>query len=75
MQFFIAVYIDDITLWGSGGSLMSSTKQLLKKEFKVTDMGDLHYLLGMKIAYYLEDGIIVSQTAYIHKILQFFALG
>jgi hypothetical protein len=74
MQFFLAVYVDDITLWGSTGNLMTSTKQLLKKEFEVTDMGDLHWLLGMKIEY-LEDGIAVSQTAYIHKILQRFGLG
>ena len=47
---------------------MTSTKQLLKKEFEVTDMGDLYWLLGMKIEY-LEDGIAVSQTAYIYKIL------
>ena len=38
--FFLAVYVDDITLWGSAGStLMTSTKELLKKEFQVTDIG------------------------------------
>ena len=42
-QFFLAIYVDDITLWGDAGStLMFSTKQLLKKEFQVTDLGDLH---------------------------------
>ena len=74
MQFFLAVYIHDITLWGSAGNLMTSTKQLLEKEFEVTDMGDLHWLIGMKIED-LEDGIAVVQTAYIHKILQCFGLG
>ena len=68
MQFFLVVYVDNITLWGSTGNLMTSTKQLLKKEFEVTDMGDLYQLLSMKIEY-LKDSIMVSQTAYIYKIL------
>ena len=64
-QFFLAIYIADITLWGSAGStLMFSNKELLKKEFQVTDLGDLHWLLGMKIEYF-EDHIAVSQTAYL----------
>ena len=42
IQFFLVVYIDDITLLGPVGSLITSTKQLLKTEFEVTDMGDLH---------------------------------
>ena len=65
---FLAIYIEDITLWGHVGSaLMSSTKQLLKKKFQVIDMGDLHWLLELKIEYF-EDYAIVSQIAYLNQI-------
>ena len=74
-QFFLAVDVDDITLWGDAGSaLMFSTKQLLKKEFQVTDLGDLYWLLGMKIEY-SEDHIAVSQIAYLNTILQRFGMS
>ena len=53
---------------------MSSTKELLKKEFQVTDLGDLHWLLGMKIEYFA-DHMAVSQTAYLNKILQRFGMS
>ena len=71
--FFIAIYVDDITLFGPPGNLMDSTKDLLKLEFQVTDMGDLHWLLGMQIEYF-QDHIAISQTAYIDKILHRFGL-
>ena len=74
-QFFLAIYVDNITLWGDVGStLIFSTKQLLKKEFQVTDLGDLHWLLGMKIEY-VKDHIAVSETAYLNKILQCFGMS
>ena len=52
---------------------MDSVKDLLKLEFKVTDMGDLHWLLGIRIEYD-NSGIVLSQTAYIDKIIKCFGL-
>ena len=70
---FIAIYVDDITLFGPSGSLMTSTKASLKREFEVSDMGDLHWLLGIQIEY-TSTGIQLSQTAYIDKILLRFGM-
>ena len=39
---FIAVYVDDLSLFGPKGPVMDNLKDLLKSEFKVTDLGDLH---------------------------------
>lgn len=70
---FIAVYVDDLSLFGKPGQLLNQTVDLLKTEFKVNDMGDLHWLLGLQIEY-SEAGISLSQTAYIDKTLTKFAM-
>jgi hypothetical protein len=68
---FIAIYVDDLSLFGQSGSLFDTTIQLLKTEFNVKDMGDLHWLLGIRIEY-TDAGISLSQTAFIDKILNRF---
>lgn len=69
----IAIYVDDLTLFGPDGDLTESTLSLLKAEFKVNDMGLLHYLLGIQIDY-TNAGITLSQSAFIDKILNRFSM-
>jgi hypothetical protein len=66
--FFIAIYMDDITLYSPGGPMMNNVKNTLKSEFEVTDGGDLQWLLGIQIKFGPK-GIELSQTAYIDSIL------
>jgi len=66
---FSAIYVDDITLFGATGELKEQTINVLKTEFKVNDMGELNWLLGIQITF-TDDGITLSQTTYIHKILK-----
>jgi hypothetical protein len=40
--FFIAIYVDDIIIYGPGGLMMKNVKNTLKSEFEVTDLGDLY---------------------------------
>lgn len=70
---FIAIYVDDITLFGESNGHLEQTINLLKSEFKVNDMGDVHWLLGIRIDCD-NAGIHLSQTAYIDRILNKFAL-
>jgi hypothetical protein len=44
-QFYIAVYVDDLTLYGPPGHQMDTTVLALETEFEVTNMGQLHWLL------------------------------
>jgi len=46
---FLAIYVDDITLFGVTGELKEQTINVLKTEFKVNDMGELNWLLGIQI--------------------------
>jgi len=46
-QLFVAIYVDDITLFGPPGSHQEALKKVLKSEFQLTDIGALHWLLGL----------------------------
>ena len=70
---FIAIYVDNLSLFGPKGLVMDNLKDLLKLEFKVTDLGDLYWLLGIRIEY-REHDIALSQSAYINTILKHFGL-
>ncbi|KAI0992202.1 hypothetical protein K3495_g15984, partial [Podosphaera aphanis] len=50
-KLIIAIYVDDIVLFGGQGKVMDDTINLLKKEFKVNDLGTLNWLLGIQIEY------------------------
>jgi hypothetical protein len=65
--FFITNYMDDITLYSSGGPMMKNVKNTLKSEFEVTDLGDLQWLLRIEINFGPKD-IELSQTIYIDSI-------
>jgi len=65
---FLAIYVDNITLFGKTGELKEHTINVLKTEFKVNDMGELNWLLGIQITF-TNDGITLSQTTFIDKIL------
>jgi len=44
------VYVDDIILAGNSISDIKNITQHLDKEFKVKDLGDLKFSLGMEVA-------------------------
>lgn len=73
-NFYIAVYVDDLTLYGPPGALMDTTVKALETEFEVTNMGNLHWLLGIQIEM-TRDSIVLSQAAYIDKILARFQMS
>lgn len=59
----IAVYVDDIILTCNNPEELSQLKCFLDFEFKVKDLGDLHYFLGPKI-FREKQGVIVSQRKF-----------
>ena len=66
---YIAIYFNDLTLYGSPSKFMEDTVNSVKTEFKVTDLGTVHWLLGIQIEF-LDSGIVLSQSSYIDKILK-----
>ena len=59
-QIFIAIYVDDITLFGRPGQARTALKNALQSEFQLTELGTLSWLLGIQIEYQ-SDVVILSQ--------------
>ena len=70
---FIAIYVDDITVFGPSDDLTERIISALKTEFEVKDLGPLHWLLGIKIDF-TDTAITLSQETYIDKILDKFGM-
>ena len=70
---YIAIYVDDLTLYVSPSKFIEDTVDSLKTEFEGTDLGTIHYLLGIQIEF-LDSGIALSQSSYIDKILKRFGI-
>jgi len=46
---YLLVYVDDILLTGNNVILLQRLIQLLSSEFKLRDLGDVHYFLGIEV--------------------------
>jgi hypothetical protein len=64
----ITVYVDDIKLIGSDRAANKQVIEQLSREFKVTNLGDISYYLGMEIKRDRSKRTIkLNQRAYIEK--------
>eukprot|EP00253_Pinus_taeda_P020228 PITA_20228 len=69
-QLIIILYVDDLILTGDGHLIMSCKEDIVR-EFKMKDMGLMHYFLGMEV--WQKDGeLFVSQGKYANEILRRF---
>jgi histone deacetylase 1/2 len=65
---YILVYVDDIIITGSSSTTVSNIISLLHQEFKMKDLGDLSFFLGMEVSRNAS-GLSLSQKRYIHDLL------
>ncbi|PHT67728.1 hypothetical protein T459_27215 [Capsicum annuum] len=64
----IVVYIDDIIITGSDFSTITRLKEFLNAEFKIKDLGNLHYFLELEV--FREDTrLIVTQRKFTLELL------
>jgi len=66
--FYLLVYVDDILLTGSNSAMLHRLVQLLSSEFKLRDLGDVHYFLGIEVQS-TGMGLMLRQHKYILDIL------
>ena len=64
----LVLYVDDLILTGSDPILINHVKSSLKKKFEMTDLGHLHYFLGLQVLQ-SKEGISLSQSKYACDIL------
>eukprot|EP00253_Pinus_taeda_P009167 PITA_09167 len=57
----LVLYVDDLILNGSDPNLINHVKSSLKKKFEMTDLGHLHYFLGLQVLQ-SKEGIFLSQS-------------
>ncbi|KAK9194952.1 hypothetical protein WN943_003067 [Citrus x changshan-huyou] len=67
----LCLYVDDMLIVGSDDDMIKSTKNMLKSKFDMKDMGLADVILGIKISR-ASNGLILSQTHYVDKILRKF---
>eukprot|EP00253_Pinus_taeda_P010768 PITA_10768 len=64
-------YVDDLILTGTDPNLINHVKSSLKKQVEMTDIGHLHYFLGLQVLQSKEH-ISLSQSKYACDLLRHF---
>jgi hypothetical protein len=72
-QVIIIIYVDDLVLTGDHEECIGKTQECLKTEFEMTDLGILHYFLGIEV-WQTSVGIFMSQRKYATEILKTFGM-
>ena len=65
----VGVYVDDLIITGGSQVDIDKFKLEMQSTFKMSDLGLLHYYLGLEVSQ-SEEGITVCQSAYAAKILE-----
>ena len=72
----LALYVDDMLIMSEDVREVFRTKDLLKKEYKMKDLGELNTVLGMRVRRSIVDGwLTVDQEDYAVEILQKFQMA
>lgn len=70
----VCLYVDDIIYMGSRESIVAEFKDCMMKNFEMSDLGLLHYFLGLEVKQGI-DGIFLSQRKYAIDLLKRFNIG
>jgi hypothetical protein len=63
------MYVDDLIITGNNDDHIAQVKKELHAGFKMTDLGLLHYYLGIEV-FQRPHHIFISQSKYAAEILQ-----
>ena len=66
---YLLVYVDDVTLTRNNSTLLCHLITLLNSEFKIRDLGSVHYFLGIEVTK-TAMGLMLSQHKYTLNIIQ-----
>jgi hypothetical protein len=67
----LVLYVDDLILTGSDSKILNHVKTSLKNKFEMTNLGFLHYFLGLQVLQ-TNEGIFLSQSKYACDLLHHF---
>ncbi|XP_075086252.1 uncharacterized protein LOC142168967 [Nicotiana tabacum] len=66
---FVAVYVDDVILTDTDVEEIKALKVFLHDQFKIKDLGKLHYFLGLEV-FYKDGGVLISQRKFTADLLR-----
>ena len=67
----ICLYVNDMLIMGSNNEVIKTTKKMFNNKFNMKNLGVADVILRIKI-FKASDGLILSQSHYIEKILKKF---
>ncbi len=71
----IVIYVDDLSIIRDSDAYISNLKKLLKQEFEMKDLGELHYFLGIEVIQ-SPKGIWLLQRQYaLNKLFKYGMMG
>lgn len=68
------IYVDDLLITGNNLALIQETKSSLQTNFKIKDLGELRFFLGIEFARSRE-GILMHQRKYALELIFDLGLG
>nr|CAN63536.1 hypothetical protein VITISV_002860 [Vitis vinifera] len=69
----VCLYVDDLIYTGNNTAMFESFKKSMMAEFEMSDLGMMHYFLGIEMMQY-STGILISQKKYVGEILDRFQM-
>eukprot|EP00253_Pinus_taeda_P004293 PITA_04293 len=70
---YLVVYVDDLLMTGNNESYIASIKKELRRAIEMTDLGYVHYYLGIEVTQHLKS-IFLSQKKHIGDMLNRFGM-
>lgn len=67
----VCLYVDDLIYTGNNIEMFGSFKKSMMAEFEMSDLGMMHYFLGIEVVQ-SSTGIFISQKKYVREILERF---
>jgi hypothetical protein len=71
--FIVCLYVDDLIFIGNDVVMFKEFKKSMMIEFEISDLGMMHYYLGIKVVQ-SANGIFISQKKYVQDILDRFQM-
>ncbi|XP_058211421.1 uncharacterized mitochondrial protein AtMg00810-like [Rhododendron vialii] len=69
----VSIYVDDLVFTGSNVKMIEDFKRDMMKKYEMSDLGLLHYFLGIEI-YQSKDDIFICQRKYARTLLEKFKM-
>ena len=70
----VSIYVDDVIFTGDDEGMLSEFKDSMLKEFDMSDLGSMHFFLGIEVLQ-RHDGIFICQRKYALEILKRFGMS